>query len=203
MRVLTVGTWFLSISMLVVVAMLQASGKTHAWLLFGDAREMVSAPIYAGWLSDLGVLCWIAAAAVATFTVLAVDSPALHTRHQTCLGVAAGITVMLALDDLWLLHENAWPAMGVPSAIVYGVYGLSVLCWLVYYRSELWSGAPRNLGIGLALFSLSVGLDVVPEGLRPFGEWHALVEDGAKWLGIVAWSLWMVGRSLVLLQLKK
>lgn len=192
----------LAAAVLLAVALLHASGRLHAYVLMGDLRGMTTLPLYAGWLSDLGVLLWWSAASAAALAALcapAADGTRGPSGERACLLAGAAITAWLALDDAWLLHERVLPRLGLEQRPLYALYALLVLGWLLRWRRVLLRLRPLRLGLALALFAVSVALDALPEALRPFGDAHVLVEDGAKWLGIVAWSLWMWSSSIAVL----
>jgi len=209
------GTW-LFVGALVVgsalvasISLLHTRGLLHAYVLFGDVRGMVELPVHAGWLSDAGVLLWWSSASVAMFVVLQCRARGRGRGHGpghgrepgagrliACLFTAAAITAWLALDDALLLHERVLPmALGVGQRAIYVAYAAAVALWLVWFRRELLTFRPVRLGVALALFALSVALDALPDALRPFGEARVLYEDGAKLLGIIAWSLWLWGAA--------
>ena len=178
-----------AIAVLGAAAWLHVSGRLPAYALFGDARSMAELPYYAGWMSDAGVLLWWSGASVLGFAALA--SAARDPALARWLGAGAALTALLALDDVLLLHERAIPELtGLPQVGTYAVYAGLTLTWLWRWRRRHLDGERALLVAALALFATSVALDALPRGLRPWGEAHALVEDGAKWLGIVAWTLW-------------
>ena len=188
-RAVALGVLGAALGVLGVAAWLHVSGRLPAYALFGDARSMAELPYYAGWMSDAGVLLWWSGASVLGLAAL-VSAPR-DGPLAAWLGAGAGLTALLALDDVLLLHERAIPELtGLPQIAVYAGYAGLTLGWLWRWRRRHLAGERALLGAALALFAASVALDALPRALRPWGEAHALVEDGAKWLGIVAWTLW-------------
>jgi len=99
--------------------------------------------------------------------------------------LSAGLlSAWLGLDDAFLLHEVAFPELGIPQLIVLsiyvilaGVYGLISL--RVIFSSEYWILILAALGVGLSL-----GLDTV---LHSIEDAIVIAEDSAKFFGIFAW----------------
>ena len=84
-------------------------------LAVAELKPAECCKVYYGAVSNLGVLLWTAGAAIALFgagLALALGRPA----GEAGLLLAAGmLTGFLAIDDLFLVHENVLPAFGVPG----------------------------------------------------------------------------------------
>ena len=94
------------------------------------------------------------------------------------------LTLVLALDDLLLLHEAAAFAPGA-GVLVAAAYGLAFLRFIVRFRDVI----IRDLDVGLLLLAVgSLGVSLVTDVLVAPTQSSVLVEDGAKLLGLVAWS---------------
>ena len=96
----------------------------------------------------------------------------------------AVLTLVLVLDDLLLLHEAAAFAPWA-GALVAAAYGLAFLRFVVRFRDVIL----RDLDVGLLLLAVgSLGVSLVTDLLVAPTQSSVLVEDGAKLLGLVAWS---------------
>lgn len=164
--------------------------------LTGDPAAVGGHPIYIGFLSQAGLFLWSAAAAICLFTASTLS------RHQRLFDTrrflfASGLlTVLLGLDDAFLLHESLFPRLGVPEKIVYSGYAAVVLVWLVRFRAAIRHSEYGVLGLALACFGTSLTLDVLEPavGLDRF-----LFEDGAKFAGIVSWLTYFVSTAALAL----
>ena len=102
------------------------------------------------------------------------------------------LTLVLVLDDLLLLHEAAAFAPWA-GALVAAAYGLAFLRFVVRFRDVIL----RDLDVGLLLLAVgSLGLSLVTDLLVAPTQSSVLVEDGAKLLGLVAWSAFVLRTAL-------
>ena len=99
------------------------------------------------------------------------------------------MTMILVLDDLFLLHEEIFPEhLGIPQKFVLlGYMGLT-LVGIVVFRKSILGTEYLLLLIALGFFGLSVFVDVFDHEIDALiGHWRYLFEDGFKFLGIVSW----------------
>ena len=139
-------------------------------------------------MSNLGVLAFGVAAVAAGLTATVVTG-----RERGMFASVAVVTSLMMLDDLYLLHDAVYPKVGIPETAVQVAYLLAIGAIVLRYRAEL--GPVGLLGVGLTLgfWALSIGMD-------SFFNNHALnveqlVEDGAKFVGIVVWAALWAGLS--------
>lgn len=164
----------------VPVAFLTKDPLAVAELTKGDCCS-----VYYGILSNVGILLWCSTAAITLFAcALALSTRTV--RSDIAFFAAAGLfTGWLMLDDFFLVHEDVFPAFGISQAVTYGIYASLAL---VYFFASLLSSVvirPRLLFVALFFLGLSTSLDVV---LHSESRTHILLEDGAKILGIAAWT---------------
>lgn len=134
---------------------------------------------YVGAISTLGSLLWAAGGAL-----LALAAAAVSGARRRCYALGAAVTFLLAFDDAFLVHDQLLPAVGLDDKAAYGAYGLLSLLWLWQGRRVLRHGHWPLLALAFTWLGLSVGLDAV------FNALPQLFEDGAKLLGISAWTAW-------------
>ncbi len=157
---------------------------------------------YAGFISNVGVLVWIGGAAVClTVAYLARRRPQGGEAARLFVGAGA-LTAALALDDVFLLHEQVLPrilsraeftaVVGKPERLVFAFYGLATAGLVLWHRHLLARTDVWVLGFAVALFGVSIALDQFVQG-------NVLAEDGAKLLAIVTWTAYFVGTGLALL----
>lgn len=148
---------------------------------------------FIGSLSNAGLLAWAAAAAVCLLVAFLVHG------HESDRGVAAPflwfglLTTVLAFDDAFQIHEYVAPALsGKGEPIFIGAYALVLACLLVGYRSFVLRTSFGVMVVSSVLFFVSAGLDLWLPGLQ-------LLEDGAKFVGIVTWATWLIGTGVAVL----
>lgn len=114
---------------LVLLALLSFQDTVQLGELIRDPNSVGSFPFYVGALSNIGVLFWWSAAVVAAFTYVllrGVKQADQRVKEARAFFLYAALfTALLALDDLFMLHEEAFPVyLGVSEMAVYAVYGL-------------------------------------------------------------------------------
>jgi len=154
-----------------------------------DPLVVADGPVYAGVLSNMGVLVWWTGASAA-----AILAPLLWREGDRRAGRAVlalgAVTVVLAVDDLFLLHEQFGPnVLGVAQDTILAGYALGVVIVLVALRRFIAASAWPVLAVALVAFSTSVVADVLAEEETGL---HSVIEDGAKFVGIAAWTVFLV-----------
>lgn len=157
-----------------------------------DATALAKVHPLAGVLSSLGILLWWTSASVWLFCAT-LPHPAITPRQARFCLHSALLSGYLALDDLFQIHESLAPVyLGVPELAVYALLGLAVASYLITYRDQ-WLNRRGLLLLGaLSLLAASVLSDGVERWLWRMGHWTYLLEDGLKWMGIVAWMSFCV-----------
>ena len=157
---------------------------------------------YRGALSNIGILLWWAAATVYAFTAFLLHNnrPDFALR-KTFLVYMAVFTGLLALDDLFMFHEEVLPVrLGIPELVMYAVYGM-LAAGLVGFVRVLLGTDFLVLGLAFGFFAFSILTDQeilhvllnLPDGA------FLLAEDLAKMLGIVCWLIFSLRTSAKLL----
>lgn len=190
---------YLPITLIYAVLAL-SSGRLLA-LLIRDPNSMADTGLfYQGALSHLGVLLWWAASVISAFaSVLIGRAPHKGRRGTRAFFLYLAIlTGFLALDDLFMLHEEVFPNyLGIPESVVYAGYGVLALGFTrflpVIYRTPF---ALLALGFGFFLFSVlsDFGMLRVLFGLS--GGVSLALEDLSKALGIVSWFAYALSAGL-------
>ena len=185
---------YVAVAAPVIIATVAAA--TQPWLppshVLRDSQVIAAAhgdasPAY-GLLSNLGVVV------IAIATGMALLGWLVGRRNGDPLGSllawSFALSLAFVLDDLLLLHEAAsvtsWGSIAVAA-----VYGAAFLVYLARFQEvvrERFDGG--LLFLAIAAFGGSAVVDVL---VRPT-QTSVLLEDGAKLLGIVAWSVF-VGRA--------
>ena len=150
-----------------------------------DLAQSCDAPLGKGFLSSVGYLLWMAAAAIALFAASTrqIQGSVVNRQFAFCGG---GFSLWLCLDDMFLVHDRY-----LGEAFLYVTY--AVFTGLLLFRFR---GALRRFGgdafvLAVVLLGASVLTDAL-QGLWPDSyETVQIVEEGFKFLGIAAWlSFW-------------
>ena len=177
----SLGAGVLALSFAAYVA-----GRTGVPLaaLVRDPAAIARHPFYYGFFSNLGVVLW---AACGGFLVL--GSVALWTRrgrtpHACFLACFACTTWMLALDDLYMVHEDAYrQLLPGPEEVPLAAYAAVLFAGLFAFRRLIWQSDWLPLAFALGFFAASILADVILDQ----GPLQHYLEDAAKLLGIIAW----------------
>jgi hypothetical protein len=154
---------------------------------YRDPVALYSENFAIGWLSNLGAVCWFAAASVLLFTASLVAGP-----ERTSLLAFGGVTLLLGVDDLFLVHEGVFPFIGLPGPLLIALYGAGFAAWLVICRAAIARTRWGLLATGTALLALSLALDVAYEAFDLAGQAMLVAEDALKLTGILFWAAYGV-----------
>lgn len=160
-----------------------------------DPAVILDADPLLGLVSHAGVLVWAATAAIVLFTalVLRARAAAVDARRWRFLLWAGILSGWLLLDDLFLFHEWLFPVvLGVRTRFLFAAYIALTGLFLFRFAAVIRQTAYPLLGVALAGFALSVGLDVLPDAWFRRNDWLYFIEDTAKLFGIVGWFAYFV-----------
>lgn len=161
-----------------------------------DPDDIADLPVYYGAMALFGFTVWgvaIGGAAVGAVAHRGLPDPA---RVGRMLGLAALFSAYLALDDMYELHENGYPNLGIPQLLVIGGYMVVALGWLWASRAAVLASEFPILLLAFAGFGLSVLIDqgVFGDARGPF------IEDVPKVLGLCLWALYLARTSVALVR---
>lgn len=171
------------------VAVLLSSDKVSRAQLFLDSTDVIYLPWYTGLLSTLGVLLWTVAASVGAVTSYVAR---MGGRRKAAQMMAHGALVGAAvcIDDLFELHSSVIPKYTpFPKPAVLAMIAALAISWVIFHLAELLRTRWQMLVASFGSLMLSIGFDA----LNDDGRGRALIlEDGAKLLGILAWTTYFV-----------
>ncbi len=143
--------------------------------------------------STLGVLVWGGAAAICFFSCLALQRVKLQENLSFFLFWSGVISIVLALDDMFLIHEDlAYRYLSVNEKVVVLVYGCLVAWFAIKFRRNILATDYSLLLLAFVFFGSSVFIDM----LNSKWSWSIFFEDGFKLLGIVTWSGYLIRTCL-------
>jgi preprotein translocase subunit SecG len=177
--------WILAISAVLVslVLFLHFGKGIPIGNLTRDPTAILGSPFYTGFLSQIGIFFWSASATVCLFSAKVLSNEPESFKIRRFLFVSGLLTLILGLDDAFLLHEEAFPRLGIPEKIVFASYAGFVLFYLARFYSIIVKTEYILLGMALIFFGGSIALDV----LNLPGSNSFLIEDDLKLVGIVSW----------------
>lgn len=164
--------------------------------LLRDTTATLDGEPYVGLFSTLGIALWASSASVCLLGLTARPSQGV----RALLMAGAVTSLILGVDDAFLLHETIKNQVGIPSPVTIGIYGIVALT--LFVRAWRHLVTRRDLGVFLAavaLFATSVALDLGGEMGLPTPPYSAVIEDVAKFMGIVTWLAFftMVSRKAI------
>jgi hypothetical protein len=139
-------------------------------------------------LSQIGILFWCISVSLCLFCSVIIDrEKSLLKKVAVFLRFFGLVTLVLLLDDLFLLHESIFPKLLKTSEeFIYLCYLVAILVGLFKFKTIVLHTQWLILLLSFIFFSFSLVIDFIPlfsfsVGLR------ILLEDGCKLFGIVNW----------------
>ncbi len=157
-----------------------------------DAIDVLEAPVYVGFVSNLGIIVWTVAATACLFGGALLARKSADSPDVSFLIATGLLTAIAAADDAFLLHERLINPIAGSDGGAYAVFWavLLIVYSAVAGRSLLHHRSFRIVVVA-AFFLVSVCIDV----FAPFTDSWTFVEDSAKYLGIVFWASYVVPLS--------
>lgn len=183
------GALWAAAGLLIVGALLQRHVPPAS--LFLDPATTSSARPSSGLVSELGIMAWVVAATAAACAGY-VNLRSGIDRGWARLGLsAAPFTAWLCLDDQFLVHSSLVPRLtSVPANACLVAYLALAVAWLLYNRDAIVrADAPVMVAAAGAMgFSEVIDLALAER----FSTNRTVVEEGPKFLAILAWALFFV-----------
>ncbi|MEM0911536.1 MAG: hypothetical protein AAGJ37_11205, partial [Pseudomonadota bacterium] len=166
-----------------------------------DIAAIAEVHPFTGMLSNMGIFLWCVSATVCFFAAATLHccyqrNGTLNNANQRNLipfMVSSGLlSTYLMLDDTFLIHEEmAQSLFGIDEKVVFVMLGLTVMAYLVVFHRVILQTKFQHLLAAFVFLSLSVVIDsILQPWFEHLGEVEYFLEDGAKWLGIVSWSIY-------------
>ncbi|MCG6134580.1 MAG: hypothetical protein MET45_07930 [Nostoc sp. LLA-1] len=153
-------------------------------LLTRDPLSITNAPFYTGLFSNIGILLWCSCAAICLLTYAVVKQNNRYRESSKFLLSSGLFTTFIMLDDLFLLHDEVFPQMGIPENLIYLFYALITILFTVRTRKFVKKTEFIILSAAVGFLALSLVLDVISRN-----EFNNKLEDISKLIGI---SLWLI-----------
>jgi hypothetical protein len=162
-------------------------------MLTSDPASFTDSPWWLGALSNLGLLLLAGSAGIWGVVGYLARRPGSSSQSVHFLLVSALLSVALAIDDTYMLHDSVLPGLGVPERAVYLAYGLAALAFVTFFRRTWLRTDYLIMFAAFAGFGLSVVLDSFWRVPRA-----GYIEDCFGLAGIVYWFLYAASASVFL-----
>ncbi len=180
---------FLWLAGLAILVAAQAQTAAPLRELFLDPAFITGAPWYTGALSNLGIFVWTLGVAFAAAGAWVARRTGRDDAARF-LAVGTVATLIMVLDDIFAIHSSVLnDVVWLPRAAAQFLIVAPTIFWVLRYLDDLRRTRFFILFAGLACFVGSVLIDQTGF-LR--GDTALLVEDGFKFLGILAWCQYFV-----------
>jgi len=179
-----------------LVVILDRISEINASLLLCDPTARLGGEFYVGMVSNIGILIWCSTAAICLFSWGVVRRDKSEGEWGRFFVFAGILTAILALDDLFLFHDEIVPDFLFPKGslihinekVVFALYGIIALWFLISSRDTIRKTNHRLLVLAITFFALSI---VAERGfikhIIPDSKIRRIMEDGMKLFGIVSW----------------
>lgn len=178
------------LALLIVVVALRIGYAVPMANLTRDPAQVLGVSPFAGAVSNIGILLWCASTAICLFAALLARRHGAR-RTPIFLLAAGTMTLVLLLDDLFLLHDIVLPkGLGISEEAVYAGYAAMIGAFITLFHRDIRASDYPLLGLALAFFAASLGFDMLQQWVTPPGAF--LLEDGSKLMGIVSWAGYLI-----------
>ena len=151
-----------------------------------DAAQVTDQSSFLGFVSNIGVWLWVAAATLGLFAGLMYRSQAPSSLRQLLL-LCGLLSLLLALDDFFMLHDNY-----LEQEVFYALYAVLLLAILARHNRDILQVDPVAFVVAGSLLALSIMTDITQNSL-PLGYWITQVsEEAFKFGGIATWLYFTV-----------
>lgn len=155
---------------------------------YRDPVAVMEVAFAVGWFSQFGAMVWLVTGGILLFTAGMVGGA--ERRSLFHLGT---LTMLLGLDDLFLIHDGLFKMAGVPGTVLHAVYVGMIAAWLSLCAPVIERTRWTLLAAAVACLLLSQLVDVVHDAGGSGSEAGYLAEDVAKLAGILFWGLYGLG----------
>ena len=186
---LIAATYALVVLMLIGAAVVSVLMDRPVYVFISDIAAISEVSPFYGVISTVGILFWCASAAICFFSSLLIRREKLSLNFVWFFLISGIFTMILMLDDLFMLHEHIIPKfLRIPQRAILAGYPILAVLYLIRFRATIVQTYYEILLLAFGFLAISVVLDVIPNFLA---DWRPLFEDGAKLLGIVSWFVYL------------
>lgn len=160
-----------------------------------DPVQILNAKPYIGIISYTGIILWCAAAAILLYSSKIYRIKGAHDKGGSFLFWGGTLTSVLLIDDLFMFHDNIMPVyFNIDDKVFFAFYFLAVIAMAYFFFDRILKSDYILLVLSFVLLGSSGFIDVfVKFGLNV--PHSSVLEDGTKFLGIVAWFSYFTRES--------
>ncbi|HEU4894653.1 MAG TPA: hypothetical protein VFT85_02355, partial [Acidimicrobiia bacterium] len=118
-----------------------------------DAAATLEGPWYTGALSNSAIALLLVGSGIGLFAASLVPSTGTRSRRGLLIALPL-VVIVVAVDDLFMLHEAVFPLIGISSVMSFAIYGVALLILLWTWRAVIVGSTDW---IFLALAALALG----------------------------------------------
>lgn len=181
---LVLGLYFVALLVLLIAVVASEVKDTPVVKYTGDPAAVLDGPVFTGFVSNFGLILWSAAAGVALLGTLTFPIQRTDRRAKLFLIACALVSLWLALDDAFQLHEIVAPDMGISQRLVLLIYLVAFVGFAAVFRDFIWKHRWTFMAAGI-FFAISIVVDVADD--KGWIHEQILLEEAAKLLGIASW----------------
>ena len=181
---------------LTVVILVGLQYKVQLNYFTKDPVQIMGAPFYLGFFSNIGILLWCSSAVICFFVRPFIPKIIENKSTRLFLLFSGLVTLLLMMDDLFLLHEEVFPKyLGIPEKGVFVIYSNILLLYALLFRESIFKSDYLILGLSFFLIGGATLIKRIP---MPIPE-DSFLEDAVKLLGIICWFTYFLrlGFSLI------
>jgi hypothetical protein len=178
------------LALLFLVAVAARSWHIPLSTLTRDMASIANVHPLIGVTSNIGILLWCATAVICLFSRNLLRQQGLHAEARFLLW-AALMTIVLLVDDLFMVHEYIAPVhFHIDEKLILVTYACATGAYLLSHRRLILAANYHLLAAAMLLFTASMLVDIA-DGRG----WWRLAEDGCKILGIASWLGYHAGMA--------
>lgn len=182
--------YFLGFSVLILAFCMSYFAGIPLNLLMRDILATTGGKLYTGIISNLGALIWTASASVTLFAYFMLRRR-IEGSKSFFLIFSSFFTLLLLFDDFFMLHEFIENHNVFPVVLLFAFYGVVAIIYLWENQKIILQSNFILLFLALSFFALSILMDF-DLLISSDDNIIYLIEDGAKFLGIISWATYHI-----------
>ena len=164
----------------IAIEVLSSAGFTLKEII-RDPAQQTGQSSFLGFVSNIGVWLWVCAGTICLFGA-GVGGFSTDKKHKELLILIGLLSLVLAVDDFFLLHDRY-----LPQRLVFLFYAFFTITLLVRYFKIIMEIDGFAFLLAGGLLALSIFTDLNQRKI-PFDYAHVqVVEDGFKFVGAASW----------------
>lgn len=204
-KIFNQSSWVLTIKILApailflsFMAVVASVSDIRFYLFSIDVIQLTDLEPYIGVLSRIGIMFWCATAAILFFSSWILKSKKEFKQQTMFLFWGGLFTLLLVIDDFFMMHEKVLPDLfnsRYVQLVPYFIYAVGAVAIFYFYHKILLNSDSLLFILAVVFMGISIGSDLVPPVLGIELPFQYYIEDGCKFLGIIAWFAYFTRTS--------